>query len=439
MVEALPAAPAVVKVLTALALILLVNHFTKQLLLSVAAGAAVLALWSGHSPAAIGSIAWEQLSSRENLLLVLIVFEVIWLSSQMSETGVMDDLTEAVRATTSKRGAIAALPAMIGLLPMPGGALFSAPLVESCDEEAAISNPRKAQANHWFRHVWEYWWPLYPGVLLAVQISGLEIWQIMLLGLPLTAGSIGFGYLFLLRDIREPENAARAPGGRRLRRLLLLLAPIIVVVVVYAAASLVYARLAGGGAGNSGASGYASMAAGLLCAILYLQVSRPLDRRRWRRVLLSPRALNMVLIISAVLIYGAFIKAQLPGGGTLVGRMRDEIYALGVPLMVVVMLIPLISGLAMGISVGFVGASFPIVFKLLGADPSFGEVASTAVLAYGFGYMGMLLSPVHVCLVVTSEYFNTRVLPNTVGMLRPAAMMLAWALVLSLVVRAALA
>jgi hypothetical protein len=32
------------------------------------------------------------------------------------------------------------------------------------------------------------------------------------------------------------------------------------------------------------------------------------------------------------------------------------------------------------------------------------------VLAYGFGYMGMMLSPVHLCLLVTKEYFSAGLL-----------------------------
>lgn len=32
------------------------------------------------------------------------------------------------------------------------------------------------------------------------------------------------------------------------------------------------------------------------------------------------------------------------------------------------------------------------------------------VLAYGFGYMGMMLSPVHLCFLVTREYFGARML-----------------------------
>jgi len=32
---------------------------------------------------------------------------------------------------------------------------------------------------------------------------------------------------------------------------------------------------------------------------------------------------------------------------------------------------------------------------------------STLVLAYGFGHSGMMLSPIHLCLLVTRDYFRS--------------------------------
>jgi hypothetical protein len=90
--------------------------------------------------------------------------------------------------------------------------------------------------------------------------------------------------------------------------------------------------------------------------------------------------------------------------------MRDELMALGIPLLMVKMVIPFVSGAVTGIAVGFVGASFPLVFALLGPDPSLNQIASTTTFAYGFGFMGMMLSPVHICFLVTNEYFKTRLL-----------------------------
>jgi len=432
MLDAILGAPAIVKALGALSLILLINGLCRRLLVAVLAGALALALWCGHSPAAAAHIAWVRLSSTSNLLLLLVVFQVLWLSSQMAATGVMTELVEAVRARVSRRGAMAVLPAVIGLLPMPGGALFSAPMVDSCDPEGEVVPGLKAQTNHWFRHVWEYWWPLYPGVLLALEITGLDLWQVMLYGVPLSLASACAGYVFLLRRIPHEQAAAPAQSGRPARPLLPLLTPIAVVIGAYVFIKGGHALLSDVAPQVGPLNRYVPMALGLFCAMAVLQRSRPLGLSEWKRIALSRRALSMAVIVAAVRVYGAFVEADLPGGESLVGQMHVELSAWGIPAAAIIAVLPLVSGLAMGLSVGFVGASFPIVLSLLGADVSFGQALSAWALAYGFGYMGMLLSPVHVCLVVTSKHFETPVLRNAAGMLPAAALVCVCTLALHL-------
>jgi hypothetical protein len=440
MVEAILGVPVIVKVLGALAAILVANRFVKNLVVSVGIGALTLGLWSGHSASGMLAVAWHGMSSTGNLLLLLVVFQVISLSSQMSETGVMDELVAAVRALVSQRAAMAALPAVIGLLPMPGGALFSAPLVDSCDVERGVAPALKAQTNHWFRHVWEYWWPLYPGVLLAMKLTRLEVWQFMMMGVPLSICAIAAGYVFLLRRIRPEagDAASERPAGswtRGVRRLASLVLPIALVIGCYAAVRLLYAGVRYVRPQAPEMNSFVPMIVGLCVAMAVLQWQRPLGAARWAGILVSSRAWSMVAIVVMVLIYGAFVEARLPGGEPLVKLMHKEMAQWGIPLTAIIVLLPLVSGLSMGLSAGFVGASFPIVMSLVGDQPSLRTLLSTTVLAYGFGYMGMLLSPVHVCLIVTSEHFHIGVLRNVAGLLKPAAVMLVITVLVHLALR----
>ncbi|NLW51368.1 MAG: DUF401 family protein [Candidatus Brocadiaceae bacterium] len=421
-------APVLVKVFVALALILIVNRACGQLVVSLAVGALVLAVWSGHPAAAMGRIVWASVWSPDNALLLVVVYQVIALSSQMSASGVMGDLLDSVRGLVSRRAAMAVLPALIGLLPMPGGAIFSAPLVESCDAEGALPARTKALANHWFRHIWEYWWPLYPGVLLAMQITKLEVWQFMVLGVPLTLCAVAAGWLFLLRRIPAEAGPAPAPGARRAHRTLSAMLPILVVIGCYGVVRLAHAGLSSVRPGLPAMNRYLPMLLGLCGAMAVLQVQRPIRSAQWRDVLLSRQAGKMVLLVMVVRIYGAFIEATLPDGRTLVAHMHAEMADSGIPVPAIVMLLPLVSGLATGLAIGFVGASFPIVMSLIGEDPSAATRMAATALAYGFGHVGQLLSPVHVCLVVTSEYFRTSVFANAAGLLRLAAVVLAGSL-----------
>jgi len=419
--------PVLLKVLASLGCILLLNRAIKQLFWAVAAGAVLLGLWLGHSPQQIGAIAWERFASLDNALLLCVVMQVVWLSTQMAKTGVMRDLVVAVQARISRRSAMAVLPAVIGGLPMPAGAVFSAPMVDKCDENGDLHPLHKAQVNYWFRHIWEYWWPLYPGVLVAMEITGLEVWQFALLQFPLSLVHVGAGILFLLRRIDNSGDAEQAAGPKP--PLLGLVAPILVVILTYAVLRVVFPGL-------SRLSKYLPMAVGILFASLFLQRSRPLPWRDWKTILPAKRTFVLALLVAVIRVYGAFIEHDLPDGTPLVDLMRQELAQWGIPVVAMMMLIPFASGVTTGIAVGFVGASMPIAVSLLGPSPSSIELMATTVLAYACGYMGLMLSPVHLCLVVTSEHFQTRMSHALKDLLRPAILVVLGAIAYYVVLKA---
>jgi integral membrane protein (TIGR00529 family) len=410
LLQALLQAPVLVKVLATLGLILLANRLLKELLSSVLIGTVVLGLWFGHGLPGIGAIAWRRFSEADNLLLAAVLLLVVWLSALMAESGVMGDLVAALRRRLPHRLALAALPAVIGFLPMPGGALFSAPMVDSCDPDRRMSPLLKTQANHWFRHIWEYWWPLYPGVILCLELTRLELWRFIAFQLPVTAAAVGIGYLLLLRRIpaeSSPRAEADPPGEA-----------ILAVIGSYALLLLVLPGL-------QRLSRYIPMAAGLCLALVVLQVQRKLPLRAWLKAVLSWQALQIVLLVVVVRIYGAVIEAHLPSGPLPVEVLRQELARSGIPEILLVAFLPFVCGFTMGSTVGMVGASFPLALSLLGPQPELGRLLATAVLAYGFGYMGELLSPVHVCLVLGAQYFRTRLLRSLLSLVPGVLLVLA--------------
>ena len=73
-------------------------------------------------------------------------------------------------------------------------------------------------------------------------------------------------------------------------------------------------------------------------------------------------------------------------------------------LIVLLFTIPFFLGLLTGVNQAFVSISFPLLI------PVFGQGNPDMVLvmfAYVSGFVGILLSPAHLCLVLTVEYFRT--------------------------------
>ena len=95
--------PYIIRVLISLFSILIVNRFIKQLSLSVLVGILILAFWSGHSINTILSLSWSHFISANNLFLIIIIIQIIWLSSQMAVTGTMKELVSGIRSRLSQR------------------------------------------------------------------------------------------------------------------------------------------------------------------------------------------------------------------------------------------------------------------------------------------------------------------------------------------------
>ena len=105
------------------------------------------------------------------------------------------------------------------------------------------------------------------------------------------------------------------------------------------------------------------------------------------------------------------------------GRIAEELERMHMPIVLVVALLPFVAGMVTGLAVGFVGTSFPIVLGLVAALGPDVSVRPYAALAYGFGHMGQMLSPLHVCHILSNRYFKTNFGPVYRHILPAAAVM----------------
>ena len=61
-----------------------------------------------------------------------------------------------------------------------------------------------------------------------------------------------------------------------------------------------------------------------------------------------------------------------------------------------------------GVGFGYVGLAFPIILGLVPAGGAFPARGSRRARRCAFGYIGMMISPLHVCMVVSAEHFKDR-------------------------------
>ncbi|MEE4352643.1 MAG: DUF401 family protein [Desulfatiglans sp.] len=421
---------ALTKIISVFVLILLLNKLRLHLSLSLIVGSLALGLWMDLGALRLGESILKTLTSFQTFSLILIVGSILVISRLLKESGHLDRILESFgRISRDNRTVGSVMPALIGLLPMPGGALFSAPMVETAFAKNSVTREEQTMVNYWFRHMWEYWWPLYPGVVLAVALLDVEMWRFMLFMFPMTLVTAMTGAFFLLRPLgKMPAGHGGVVFFSAIRDFLWEIMPILVVILITIAVeglagllSLVGFQINIGGA--------VSILPGLFASGIWILCTDHIPLKDLRTAVTDSHILPMLFLIVAIMVFkGVMTDSQA------VVQVRNELEAFGIPAILIILITPFISGLITGIAIGFVGTSFPLIIPLFPSSPLFDYILY-AGLAYTFGYMGMMLSPVHLCFLVTKDYFGASLIKSYRHLFKPAFTIMAVSTVIFLVLR----
>ena len=253
--------------------------------------------------------------------------------------------------------------------------------------------------NYWYRHIWEYISPLYPGIILVAGITGLTTQTLFIANLPFAFSVAGWGVLFCFRGIGRQGTTDN--GKSRTGEFLVFLAtasPILLALLL-----VVLFRV----------NPILSMGGSVLALYLFLRYT-PARIATNLRESISGKALFLVI---GIMIFQEVLRTS----GALAG-IYSFFVAFHLPVLLVLTLIPFIAGLMTGLTVGYVGITFPLLLPLMGgATPSAGLVA----LAFASGFCGVMLSPVHLCYVLTCNYFQADIARVYHRLLIPSALVLA--------------
>jgi len=411
--------PAIVRILIIFVLILLAIKRKWMLGNAFLCGALGLGLFFTMGPMAIGRSFLVAMLYPKTLSLTIIVGLILVLSHSLERSGQMARLLESFRGLLRwPRVNLVIFPALIGLLPMPGGAIFSAPMVKSMGHNHHLSGAHLSYVNYWFRHIWEYWWPLYPGILLTTALANVDLWRLVFFTLPLTFVAVIAGYWPLRGTILGSGVLADdTPASRAVVPFFRNLAPIGLVIVGGLGLGLVFsARLPEQFRPVAKELG---LIIALVAAIFWIwQQNRMAWHLRWA-IIRQPAMLKMLYMVISILLF----KGILEDSGA-VGQISQEMLRRHIPLMPISMVLPFIVGVVSGITIAFVGATFPILITLIQAMGQNHLMLPYMMLALASGFMGVLLSPLHLCLLLSNEYFETSLVPVYRHMRVPLAVLL---------------
>ncbi|HIC95773.1 TPA: DUF401 family protein [Candidatus Bipolaricaulota bacterium] len=359
-----------------LALAALLSISQRSLYLAMFAAALILGLFTLPLVRLAGAFL-ELLRDPGIGLLTLVVGLIPLIGGGLEASGRMEELVRNMRL--GRRASLAASSALLGMLPMPGGALLSAPLVGLAGGE--VAGALKAAVNVWFRHILYLVYPLGPALIASAKVAGLEVYQAIPFLLPFFLLSILLGYLFLLRRVRE----GRPDYGRFSRRGLIIPLGII---LAAPATDLILKNAFPLPVGELGT------VVGVLLSLLLValfgglglaeltQIGRKM--RIWRFALIIPGMFFFLKVFQASPAPEVLSRLALPPAGLIVG-----------------------GGFLLGLITGRISAPAAIIIPILTAEAGTGPLSLPvfALIFYSI-FLGYLLTPVHPCISVSAEYFR---------------------------------
>ena len=322
------------------------------------------------------------------LRVALVIAMIMVLGELLRRTAAMEAMVEALQALIPNgRIVIAALPVLVGFLPMVGGAMFTAPMVDEIGDRLGAGKDRKTFVNYWFRHIWEPICPTFPSALIAAALLGLTTTQLARATWPIALAAVIGGLLFGLLGLprRSAHEPAPPPRAQSLRTLAASIWPVVLVIVLSLTLPI---------------DERFSLILSLALTIALLMAAKHIPLRDLGTILQKHVAWELV-----VLVFGALIFRRVLENSGAVLAVSDELTALHIPLPVLAFGVPFIGSLLTGLIFAGFSIGFPVILPLLAADGGTIAPGWIAWLLAG-GYLGAMCSPVHMCLALTRVYFK---------------------------------
>lgn len=383
--------------LVALAMLLIIIMLRKHIPIGPCMLAGGLLIWAVKAPSLhyLTQAGGETMTMSRTYDILLALYFVMCLEIELRTSGALAGMVHALqRIFSSTKVTLAVMPAFLGLLPSLGGARFSAPIVEEASRDLDITPEHKAAINFWFRHIFEFSSPIIPGMIMACNIAGVAYSDFIMHLCWLTALAFAAGWLVLIRpigdDMVKTAVAAPAEHEQNMQDLWLALSPVMLTFIL-----VVFFDF------------NASLGMGVVTAGLFFVLRFTKRFVSLKEVILGAMDIKMFLNVLCILYFIQILTVTNVLNEIVVAFQNSPL-----PVPVIIACVTFIIGVLTGMSQGHVAIVMPIV-----AAMDTGNL-NLAGVAMAFGVAGQMLTPTHMCLVITVDYFKA----NFFKTLKPVVM-----------------
>lgn len=362
-----------------LAFIIILMIIKARLYIILFAGALLTGLLHGVYVIDFFRLVYLTLVDWITVRLLLIVILIRFVGSLYERSGALKGFGKGIMKFF--KGSILGIilpPMLVGLLPMPGGALFTAPLVKESSKHRGYSKGFLTYINFWFRHLWEYDWPLYPGIILAIAIYEVSLQRFVFVQLHYTLIAVAVGIIFMLIYPKKSFTYVHEELTKKEQKdfiIISLLVLVFLLSVIILRVEILY----------------------LLIALLILSyLFFPIKRQDIKKVLKYGLNIEIILILFSVMYFKKLLFfTHALEGFAFVSESNLLLYGF-------VFILPFIVGFLTGVNQAYAGIAFPVLLPFIHGD------IKLMSFSYVAGFAGVLLSPAHLCLVLTKEYYRAQ-------------------------------
>ena len=312
------------------------------------------------------------------ILLAVAVGLIPIIGGILKDTGQMDDLVKNLRI--GKKAFLAVSPALLGMLPMPGGALLSAPMVVKAGK--VVSKEKKCGLNVWFRHIMFLIYPLSPALIISVKIAQLDLYQVLLYLVPFFFFSTFLGYFFFLHKITGEIDYEQKLS---LKKLFLPLTVILIAPIFDFLIKTLFAP------SIPEAATLIAITSSLILAVV---VGR-LGARRFGKITWESKPWDFAFIIVGMTVFlNVFTASGIP---TLIQNLQ-----------ITPVLLCVVIGFLLGFATGRIQTPALIIVPIFLTK---GWILSAPVFAimYFSIFLGYVLSPIHPCVSLSLQFFHVEI------------------------------
>lgn len=349
----------------------------KPLFISILAGVIITIILYKIPIASALSLAAKSVTSKETIYLVLAFYSITYVQRMLEKRGHLILAEKSLdNLFNSKRINAMIAPFVIGLLPSAGAVLIAAPIVKNAAKDS-LNIVEQAFVTSYYRHISEYFLPTYASIILALDLSGIDMRWFVIGMLPLVLVLFLLGYIFYVRKIPLSDIKPQKRNKKKeVTNLIISLWPIATVIIIILSFRIPV----------------------FMAVIPIILLSIFINRFSVDELIpMIKSAFEMKLIANTVLIM--IFKEILTHSGV-IGRLPDYFAKLPIPPVMIFSLIFFIGTIIAG-SQAIIGLVIPLAFLTI---PNGG--VPLLILFMSITYIAMQISPTHICLAIVTEDFN---------------------------------